>query len=106
MKLRSASNSTSHASPPRPVCSSTARGSGAKIDTKPMPNFPIFVRSSSLLDENSRVSCPSMIASFIPSPKSSTWIEIVPSSSAPASYSIHTSIAAEPASMLFWISSR
>ena len=47
-----------------------------------------------------------MIASFMPSPKSSTWIAIVPSSSAPASYSIHTSIAAEPASMLFWTSSR
>ena len=106
VKLRSGWNSTSHASPPRPVCSSTARGFGAKIETKPMPNFPILVRSPSLLDENSRVSWPSMIASFMPSPLSSTCTAIVPSSSASGRNSSHTSTEAEPASMLFWTSSR
>jgi hypothetical protein len=84
VKLRSGWNITSQASPPRPVCSRTARGSGAKIETKPMPNLPILVRSPSLLEANRRVSWLSMIASFMPSPASSTWMTIVPSSVLPS----------------------
>ena len=83
------------------MCSNTARGFNAKTDTNPMPNLPILVRSRSLVDEKRRVSWLSMIASSMPSPKSSTWIAIVPWWPSPGSYSVQTSTTEVPASIAF-----
>ena len=91
----------------------------AKIEVKPMPNLPILVRSSSFDDENRRVSSLSMMASSIPSPKSSTWMRSTPrgpSSSSSArssggrsvarSQATATSMRGDPASIEFCASSR
>jgi len=56
VKERSSWKKISQYSPARPVWTSTAFGLRAKTEMKPMPNLPIFVRSSSLVDEKSRVS--------------------------------------------------
>ena len=103
---RSSQKNTSQYSPSRPVCTSTPLGRSANTETNPIPNFPILVRSSSLVELNSCVSWSSIISSFIPSPKSSTWIAIVPSVPSPGSNSVHTETVELPASMLFWTSSR
>ncbi len=71
-----------------------------------MPNLPIFVRSSSLLEANSRVSSLSMIAESMPTPLSSTCKVMVPRASSPAWNSVHTSMTGLPASILFCTSSR
>ena len=94
-------------SPSRLVSRTTSSGRGAKTLMKPMPNLPILVRSSSFEERNFVSRNFSMMARFIPSPQSATWAVATPLlPRAPGVKRSVTSTRVEPASMLFWISSR